>query len=360
MVRRLVAAAAAATALSGCGFGGIYSLPLPGAAGNGSNTYTINVQLADVLDLVPYSAVKVNGATMGHITKINVQNGHALVTCQIENAAHLPQNATAQVEETSLLGEKYVELEPPSAVPPEGTLGDGDTIPLIRTGTDASVEEVLGALSALLNGGGVGQVNTIAKEVNTALDGHTATSRDLLHHLTVFAAGLNAQKAQIIQAIEGVDALTRTVRGQENVLLSTLNHVPRALRILAQDRHNLTTMLVSVKHLGKVAVRVENASQRDLLANLADLRPTLAKLAKVGKVIPKTLSIIITYPTADSVEQEYHGDYGNLALTIDLSAQSLRNLLEGSQFPPTLPAARRSATVPPDSSILSLLKQVLK
>jgi phospholipid/cholesterol/gamma-HCH transport system substrate-binding protein len=332
--------------MSGCGFNGIYSLPLPGAAGNGSNTYTVNVQFTDVLDLVPYSAVKVNGATMGHVSKIALQNGHALVTCKIEDAAHLPRNATAQVEETSLLGEKYVELEPPSAVQPQGTLANGDTIPLSQTGTDASVEQVLGALSALLNGGGVAQINTIAQEVNTALNGRTGVTRDLLHRLKVFGAGLNAQKAAIVQALQRVNNLASTVRGQEQTLISTVQHMPAALRVLADDRKNLTTMLVSVKHLGKVAVHVENASQHDLLANLASLRPTLGKLARVGKVIPKTLSILITYPTANSVQHEYFGDYGNLALTIDLSGHSLLNLLKGIQSPAaTVPSGKGASAL---------------
>lgn len=354
-----VATVAATIGLTGCGFHGIYSLPLPGAVGTGSNTYTINVAFADVLDLVPFSAVKVNGATMGHVKSVSVQNGHAVVVCQILDAAHLPRNTVAAVSETSLLGEKYVELEPPKTVRPAGTLADGDTIPLASTSTDASVEEVLGALSALLNGGGVAQINTIAREVNTALDGRTGVSRDLLHQMQRFAAGLNAQKGQIVQAIQGVDNLTRTVKAQENVLISAVQRVPPALRILANDRHDLTTMLVSVKHLGQVAVRVENASQRDLLANLRNLRPTLGKLARVGNVIPKTLSILITYPTADTVEQVYHGDYGNLSLTIDMSGTSLLRLLKGTQFPPSL-AQPGAVTRPKGKTIKSLLRGPLK
>jgi phospholipid/cholesterol/gamma-HCH transport system substrate-binding protein len=325
--------AVAIVTASGCGFRGVYSLPLPGAAGTGSNTYTINVQFADVLDLVPYSAVKVNGATMGHIRTIKLVDGHAVVACQIEDAAHLPRNTVARVEETSLLGEKYVELEPPQNVAPQGRLVNGDTIPLSNTDTDASVEEVLGALSALLNGGGVAQVNTIANEVNTALDGRTGVARDLLRQFRTFASGLNVQKAQIVRAIRGVDAFSRSVKAQEGELVGAIERVPPALRILAGDRQQLTTMLVSVQHLGKVAVHVENASQADLLANLRNLRPTLDKLARVGNVIPKTLSILITYPTADSVQKEYFGDYGNLSLTIDLSAGSLKTLLDGSQLP---------------------------
>jgi phospholipid/cholesterol/gamma-HCH transport system substrate-binding protein len=341
-VRGAVLGLAVLAALSGCGFGGVYSLPLPGAAGTGSNTYTVTVQFADVLDLVPYSAVKVNGATMGHIKSIKLVNGHADVLCQIEDAAHLPSNTIAKVEETSLLGEKYVELERPTAVPAQGTLKNGDTISLASTSTDASVEEVLGALSALLQGGGVEQVNTIAKEANTALSGHTAVARDLLHQFQVFASGLNAQKHQIVQAIQGVDAFTRTVKAQENQLVTAVQRIPPALKILANDRKNLTTMLTSVSHLGNVAVRVENASQADLLANLRNLRPTLGKLAKVGNVIPKTLSILITYPTADSVENEYFGDYGNLSLTIDMSGKSLATFLAGTQIPTTLSSPQPS------------------
>jgi phospholipid/cholesterol/gamma-HCH transport system substrate-binding protein len=335
-----------AMALSGCGFRGVYSLPLPGAVGTGSHTYTVNVQFADVLDLVPYSAVKVNGATMGHIKSITLQGNHALVVCQIEDAARLPRNTVARVEETSLLGEKYVELEPPTGVAPQGRLVNGDTIGLADSDTDASVEEVLGALSALLSGGGIAQVSTIAHELNTALSGRTEVARDLLAQIRTFAAGLNAQKADIVRAIQGVDTLARTVKGQENELVGAIERVPPALHILADDSKGLTTMLVSVKHLGGVAVRVENASQQDLIANLRDLRPTLAKLADVGNVIPKTLSILITYPTADSVQKEYFGDYGNLSLTIDLSKTSLQTLLEGNGVPKLPPVPTPHPTLP--------------
>lgn len=308
--------------VTGCGFHGVYSLPLPGAAGTGAHTYTVNVQLADVLDLVPYSAVKVNGATVGHVRSIKVQGRHALVACQLRDSVHLPANAIARVQQTSVLGEKFVELEPP----PDGAIGrlrDGDVVPLERTDTDASVEEVLGALSMLLNGGGVAQLHTITSELSTAFDGRTAVTRDLLHKLNAFVGGLDAQKGAIIRALDGVDRLTSSVRDQESSLIRALDRMPAALRLLSDDRQRLVRMLTAVKHLGDVAARVVNASHADLTANLRNLQPTLRRLARVGKVIPKTLGVILTYPTADTVEQEYFGDYGNLALTVDISAKSL-------------------------------------
>ena len=324
-MKRLVTAAVLAIALavtSGCGFHGVYSLPLPGAAGTGSHTYTVKVQFADVLDLVPYSAVKVNGATVGHVRSIDVQGSHALVSCQIEDKVHLPANSIARIEQTSVLGEKFVELEPP----PDGGIGrlaDGDVVALPSTDTDASVEEVLGALSLLINGGAVGQLHTITHEVGIALHGRTASAHALLDHLNVFVAGLDKQKGAIIQAMQGIDRLTRTVRRQEGTLVRAIDRIPPALRVLNGDRQQLVHMLDALDHFGTVATHVVRASYDDFVANLRNLQPTLHQLAKVGTVIPKTLGVIITYPTADSVEQEYFGDYGKLSLTLDMSTKSL-------------------------------------
>jgi phospholipid/cholesterol/gamma-HCH transport system substrate-binding protein len=356
--RRLFAAAAlvaGAVVVAGCGFHCVYSLPLPGAEGTGAHTYTVDVELADVLDLVPYSAVKVNGATVGHVRSIEVEGRHALVACQLRDSVRLPANAIARVQQTSVLGEKFVELEPPTEVAPVGRLRDGSVIPLDRTDTDASVEEVLGALSLLLDGGGVGRLQTITHELGNALEGREGVTRDMLDRLNLFVTGMDRQKGAILDALEGLDTLARAVSRQESSLVDALDAMPDALRILADDRRQLTRMLTSLGEFGDVAERVVTAAHDDLAANLRDLQPTLARLSKVGQYIPEVLSVLITYPTADSVEQEYFGDYGNLALTIDVSAKSLLNTFGGIGLPtandPRTPH-RRSAEEPGEGGLL--------
>ncbi|MDT7572378.1 MAG: phospholipid/cholesterol/gamma-HCH transport system substrate-binding protein [Actinomycetota bacterium] len=349
--RRLAAAlAVSAMTLTGCGFDGIYSLPLPGAAANGKNTYTVSVQFADALDLVPFSAVKVNDATVGHVKRVAIQGRHALVVCQLENRVKLPANSVARVSQTSLLGEKFVEIHAPTAAAPVGRLRNGAVIELANTDTDATVEEVLSALSLLLSGGGLAQLHTIAVELNTALQGREGTARDLLVRLDTFVTALDVQKTQIVAAIERVDRLAGTVKGQEKALTDAVDRMPQALAILAADRKQLTGLLVSLDHLGTVATRVVKSSQADLLANLKALKPTLTKLAEVGNVIPQSLEAIITYPTADGVEKGYFGDYGNLALTVDVSSASLLNT-----FNPASPAPKVAGrtTAPPAVTPLS-------
>src|SRR5579884_3962212 len=116
--RLIVAGAAtAALALSGCGFHGLYSAPLPGGANLGSHPYQVTAEFADVLDLVPQSAVKVNDIAVGKVTTIVLQGWHARVTMEVNSSVHLPANARAEIEQTSLLGEKYVALMQPNSQP---------------------------------------------------------------------------------------------------------------------------------------------------------------------------------------------------------------------------------------------------
>ena len=134
------------------------------------------------------------------------------------------------------------------------------------------------------------------------------------------------------------------MKGQESALTNAVDRMPQALAILAADRKQLTALLVSLDHLGTVAVRTINGSKADLVANLTALRPTLTKLAEVGNVIPKSLEAIITYPTADGVEKAYFGDYGNLALTVDVSSASLTNTFASPSQPHRLGAPPTNAS----------------
>jgi phospholipid/cholesterol/gamma-HCH transport system substrate-binding protein len=326
-------AATVATLTAGCGFHGIYSVPLPGGEGTSGSKYHVTVQLADALDLVPRSSVKVNGASVGTVDSVQLDaSHHAVVVCAIQRKVHLPANAIARVEQTSLLGEKFIEIEPPSGVAPRGQLRDGGLIPLARTDTSATVEDVLGSLSMLLNGGGLAQVHTISRELNRAFEGREGALRDTLVKLQTFVGGLDAQKAQIIHVMQGLNNLAGTVKAQESALTNAVDQMPAALGVLADSKKQLVQMLQSLQHLGDVAVRIENSAGDDMIANLRNLQPTLAQLASVGETIPKTLELILSYPVADGVEKAFYGDYGNLHITLDLSRTSLqRNFGKSAQ-----------------------------
>jgi phospholipid/cholesterol/gamma-HCH transport system substrate-binding protein len=316
------AAVLAVAVLTGCQ--GAYDLPLPGGAAMGGKGYQVTVQFADVMDLVPQSAVKVNNVTVGKVERITVDGWTARVTLRVKDSVQLPANATAELQQTSLLGEKYVELSTPESVAPEGKLTNGAVIPLARSSRDPEVEEVLGALSLLLNGGGVAQLKVITTELNDATHGNESSIRDLVKQLDTFVGGLDAQKSQIVTALDAVDKLSGRLNAQKQDLATALDLLPAGLKVLADQRKQLTTMLTALDRLGAVGTKVISASKADTVANLAALEPTLRQLTKSGDDLPNSLRLLLSFPFPDNAASgAIKGDYANLHATLDLNVAEL-------------------------------------
>lgn len=304
--------------LTGCEFNGWYDVQLPGGAAADGNAYHVTVEFRDVLDLVPQSAVKVNNVTVGAVEKVELDGWHARVRLRVADSVTLPGNAIAELRQTSMLGEKYVALSKPMGTEPVGRLGDGDVIPLSRSGRNPEIEEVLSALSALLNGGGVAQLKTITVELNKALEGRENRVKSLLKELNVFLGGLDEQKKDIVRALEAVDGLAERLGKEKKTIAEAVDAMPPALKVLADQRRDLTRMLTALSKLGETGTKVINASHDDTVANLRQLRPILQQLNKAGSDLPNSLELMTTYPFPRNVVDAIKGDYVNLHITADL------------------------------------------
>lgn len=310
--------AAGSLLLSGCGFNGWYDVQLPGGAAADGRAYRVTVEFRDVLDLVPQSAVKVNNVTVGAVEKVELDGWHARVRLRVADSVKLPDNAVAELRQTSMLGEKYVALSAPVGTAPAGRLRDGDRVPLSRSDRDPEIEEVLSALSALLNGGGVAQLKTITVELNKALEGRENRVRSLLEELDTFVGGLDGQRADIVRALKGIDRLAKRLRKEKKTIASAVDTLPPALKVLADQRRDLTRMLTALSKLSRTGTRVVNASRDDTVANLKQLQPILEQLNKAGNDLPDSLELLTTYPFPRNVVDAVKGDYVNLAVTADL------------------------------------------
>ncbi|WP_433227801.1 MCE family protein [Actinomadura formosensis] len=343
------AAVAAATALSGCSFNGVESLPLPGGPDLGSNPRTVKIEFANVLDLVPQSAVKVNDVSVGKVEDIELAGGvpgkggwHALVTVKVRGDVGLPDNAVAAIGQTSLLGEKFVQLAPPRNEAPIGRLGSGDLIPLNRTSRGTEIEEVLSAMSLLLNGGGLEQVSTISHELQAAMGGRESTIRSVLERVNTFAGTLDRNRAAITRALDSIDRLSGKLANERRTIQDTIDETGPAIAVLNRNRADLTKMLVALDKLSRTTTYVIDRSKADMLANLQDLDKILRNLNRAGSDLPKSLESLITFPFPATFENVIEGDYGNVRLTVDLDFESIaRNLLGGTDLEGMLGSGRQ-------------------
>lgn len=328
-IRAAVALLAGVLMLGGCGFD-VYSLPLPGGASIGSNPITVTADFRDVLDLVPQSAVKVNDVTVGKVTKIERKGYVAEVTMNIRNDTDLPANATANIRQTSLLGEKFVSLDAP-LTGSTGQLASGATIPISRTGRNPEVEEVLGALSLVLNGGGIGRLKIITSELNQALAGREDSARSVLTQVAQLMSQLDSRKQQIVAAITSVNRLAIQARRNMGSIDQALTKLPSAVDSLNRQRADLRKMLQALAQLGNVGVRVIKATKVSTIESLRSLNPVLTQISAAGKDFVNSFSTFLTYPFIDEsvgrdpqVARNLHmGDYVNLSVNLDLDLNNL-------------------------------------
>jgi phospholipid/cholesterol/gamma-HCH transport system substrate-binding protein len=270
-----------------------------------------------VHDLVPQAAVKVNDVAVGRVSKITLpRNGWtANVVMLVNGKVHLPADAYAQLAQSSLLGEKYIELSAPTGGG-QGTLADGAVIPMARTNRDPEIEEVFGALSLLLNGGGLSQLRTITQELNKALGGNEPQVRSMLGRLNTLTSNLNDHRKDITDAIDALDRLSATLASRKEQIGTVLDDLGPGLDVLEQQRGALVTMLRSLERLSGVAVTTINKSKADMVADLRALAPVLANLSDAGRNLPKSLQVLLTYPFTDEVLKGVKGDYLNVYLSV--------------------------------------------
>jgi phospholipid/cholesterol/gamma-HCH transport system substrate-binding protein len=309
--------------LPGCGLSdwhGLNSLSMPGTKGDGPGSFQIQAQMPDVNNIQPNSRVRVADVTVGTVTKIERQGWHALITMRLDGAVDLPANATAKIGLTSLLGSLHIELAPPKDAPPQGRLHDGSLISLSNAAAYPSTEQTLAALSMVLNGGGLGQVQDITEAFSTAFRGREQDVRDLITQLDTFAGVLNDQSSDIIAATEKLNDLAGKFAAQQPVLDHALATIPDALAELNDERANLVEAADKLGKFAAMTADTVNQSKDNLVKELRDVGPVLESLANVGPSLTRALSLIPTYPFPnETIEKWQRGEQANLTAIIDLT-----------------------------------------
>jgi len=319
-----VALVAIATCLSGCGWQGVNSLPLPGTEGGGPGSYHVQAQLPNVTNIQPNSRVRVGDVTVGTVTKVERQGWHALVSMTLNADVKLPANATAKVGQTSLLGALHIALATPAGVPPQGRLHEGSVIPLSHAGAYPSTEQTLSVASLLLNGGGLGQIQDITTAFSTAFAGRENDLRTLIRRLDEFIGRLDQQKDGILAATDSVNNLAGQFADQKPLVDKALQTIPDALSVLKDQRDNLTEAFDRLGKFSALAADSANNTKAALAQEFKDIGPVLKSLANAGPALTRALSLLSTFPfPKENITKFVRGDAVNITMIIDLTLSRL-------------------------------------
>ena len=272
--------------------------------------------------------VRVADVNVGNVTKIEVQDWHALVTMRIDGDVHLPANSTAKVGQTSLLGSMHIELAPPTDEPPQGELKDGSVIPLSAASTYPTTEQTLASVSILLNGGGLGQlqeINQIVRQgVGRSRERHAqpADPARHLHRPTQRSDRRHHHRHRASQLVG------RAGGGEGPDRRQSADHDPAGAGVLADSRTKLADAIDALGKFSAIATSTVNQTKESLVDNLRNIAPVFRELANAGPALTKGLDFLSTYPWVKStVANWFRGDFANITLVIDLTLSRIDSSL---------------------------------
>ena len=244
------------------------AVPLAGCADDGNLQATTVVD--DVADMAKGAPVMFADVTIGSVSDISLtDDNRARLTLSIDEDANVPADVIAKVRRTSVIGEKFVSLDPAKDAGDEpledgATIADSEVVPdfeqLVSSGT-----ALLGAVSAnelaLLLDEGARGFGGNGGDLRTVLDGFD----------TVLAAYANRSET-ITSLVRSIDAFAASVGPHADAHAEALANLAEATRILAEERVALMDLLERLRDLSVEGRRILDAHMERMQRQLNGLR----------------------------------------------------------------------------------------
>ena len=216
--------------------------------------------------------VRIAGVKVGKVTAVDLEGSHVRVDFRVGRSTELGSQTSATVRIKTILGQKFLALEPAG----KGDLGQ--EIPLSRTTPAYDVVEAFSDLATTTEDIDTGQLATALDTVaNTFRDSpeEVRAAVDGLGRLSRTVASRDAQLRELLQHANGV---TGVLADRNKELVSLLTDGDLLLQELRKRRADIHTLLVSTVTLSQQLtglVRDNRAAIGPALANLKNVLATL-------------------------------------------------------------------------------------
>ncbi|HEY1988852.1 MAG TPA: MCE family protein [Acidimicrobiales bacterium] len=230
---------------------------------------TYQAQLADVTGLQPNNAVKIAGVTVGQVTGISVQRGHALVTFSINNDVHLRSSTKSGLQQNNVLGQQFLYLYPGST---GKDIQSGYVIPLSQSIADPGVGAFLNALGPFLSAVNPAQANTFVQSVLAALQGNQDKVDQLINDSATVAQTVGSLDTQVGQVIDALNQVFTALAQKSSDVGTLLNNLQSVSQTFAAHNDLLDTVVTNLsKFTGQIAAVVQS-NQGNLATTISDLQ----------------------------------------------------------------------------------------
>ena len=247
---------------------------------NALTEYRLVVPLDSADGLYPGSDVLIAGAKAGSVQDITLDGGQTLVTIAIDDAyAPVHRDATVTVRPKSLLGEKYVALNPGTS----DSLGSGARLPQTQVARAVDLQDVVNTLDQPTRE----KLRTLVISLGGGLAGRGLDTnqtliygRQDLDHLAAITDTLAARDQDLQRVIQGLDQVTAELARSDrrSELGALIKNSETLLHSLAQQDAQIKATLANA-----------NAA---LSRSDASLAGTAAQLNDIFRQAPATVNLL--------------------------------------------------------------------
>lgn len=239
----------------------------------GGTTYT--AEFGEAAGLKARNEVRVAGVKVGEVKSVDLDGDHVKVSFRVKDA-WVGDQTTAAIQIKTLLGEKYLALDPVGSK----ELSADTPIPMTRTLTPFDVTDAFSKLATTTEQINTDQLAKAFEALSGTVQGATPEVKGALTGLSQLSRTISSRDQQLRQLFANTQQITQTVSDRDaqfqrlfadgNVLLADIQSRKSAITALLKGTQDL-----SIQLQGLVA------------DNRAQLKPTLDSLNQVTTLLQK-------------------------------------------------------------------------
>jgi phospholipid/cholesterol/gamma-HCH transport system substrate-binding protein len=262
----------------------------------GNDRWAVTADFADTTGVYVGNEVQYLGVPVGEITSIAARGPVMRVHMVVDNDIRIPRDAAAQIMQSALLTDRYVELGPVYKGGP--ALRPGANIPAAHTRSPVSFDDLGRSIDALVvaldrkgpDGRGIQDVLAVAAE---NLDGNGERIRRLIVSSRDALASINRKEPDLSAVAENLNVLVEVLADRDTTVRRFTKNMRDASKVVAGQTDDLDKTLRSLVQLtGEVSDFIDE-NRDELRANLGDvatvtrtIRRQQAQLSRVFDYMP--------------------------------------------------------------------------
>lgn len=237
----------------------------------GGTTY--KAEFSESAGLKTDNEVRVAGVKVGSVTDVELTGDRVTVSFRVQDA-WLGERTTAAIKVKTLLGQKYLALEPQG----DTELAASETIPLKRTMAPYDVIEAFSGLSRTVDEIDTQQLAESFRVMSDTFSGTENEVRGALDGLSALSKTISSRDAELEKLLNNTNQVTKTVADRNAEFERLLSDGNKLLEELKQRRESIRSLLDGTKALSQQLSGLVDD-------NAAQIQPALAELDRVTNLL---------------------------------------------------------------------------